>query len=64
LQLWAGEEFFGAIVVKPPLTRLEARDYRMTRSGVMFRRMLIWRIITAADVTAIGASAKMQPPPV
>ena len=24
--------------------------------------MLIWRIITAADVTAFGASAKMKPP--
>jgi hypothetical protein len=28
----------------------------------MFRRMLIWRTITAADMTALGASAKMEPP--
>ena len=61
-QLRAGDEFFSTIVVKPPLARLEARDYRMTRSGVMFRCMLVWRTITAADVPAFGASAKMQPP--
>ena len=62
VKLRAGEELFCTVVVKPPLARLEARDYRVTRSGVMFRCMLIWRIITAADVTAFGASAKMQPP--
>ncbi len=38
----AGEELLCTIVVKPPLARLEARDYRVTRSGVMFRCMLIW----------------------
>src|ERR1700683_4115949 len=62
LKLRAGEEFLGTIVVKPPLAWLEARDYRVTRSGVMFRCMLIGRGITAADVTTFGASAKMQPP--
>jgi hypothetical protein len=36
----AGEEFFSTIVVKPVLARLEARDDRVTRSGV-FRCMLI-----------------------
>src|SRR3984885_15771759 len=61
LKLRAGEEFLGTIVVKPPLAWLEARDYRVTRSGVMFRCMLIGRGITAADVTTFGASAKMQP---
>ena len=40
VKLRAGEEFFCTIVVKPPLARLEARDYRVTRSGVMFRCML------------------------
>ena len=30
------------VVVDGHLARLEARDYRMTRSGVMFRCMLIW----------------------
>lgn len=42
MKIRAGEEFFSTIIVKPPLARLEARDYRVTRSGVMFRRMLIW----------------------
>ena len=62
LKCRAGEEFFGTIIVKPPLVRLETRDDRMTRSGAMFRCMLIWRRVTIADVTAFGASAKMQPP--
>ena len=44
------------------LAWLEARDYRMTRSGVVFRCMLTWGTIAAADVTAFGASAKMKPP--
>ena len=56
------EEFFSAVVVKPILPRLEARNDRVPRFGVMLRCMLIWRIVTAADVTAFGASAKMQPP--
>ena len=34
VKLRAGEEFFCTIVVKPLLARLEARDYRVTRSGV------------------------------
>ena len=58
----AGEDFFSPIVVKPVLPGLEARNDRVTRSGVMFRCMLIWRTVTAADVTAFSASAKMQPP--
>jgi hypothetical protein len=44
------------------LAWLEARDYRVTRGGVVFRCMLTWGAITAADVTAFGASAKMKPP--
>jgi hypothetical protein len=42
VKLRAGEEFLCTIVVKPPLARLEARDYRVTRSGEMFRCMLTW----------------------
>ena len=56
------EGFFRAVVVKPVLARLEAGDDRVARSGVVFRRMLIWRTITAANVTTLGASAKMEPP--
>jgi hypothetical protein len=33
LKLRAGEGFSGAVVVEPPLAWLEARDYRVTRSG-------------------------------
>ena len=42
MELRTGDEFFRTVVVKPPLARLEARDYRVTRSGVVFRRMLPW----------------------
>jgi hypothetical protein len=62
VKLRAVEELLRTIVVKPPLARLEARDDRVTGGGAMFRRMLTWRTITAADVTAFGASAKMKPP--
>jgi len=41
-KLRAGEEFLCTIVVKPSLAVLETRDDRVTRSGVMFRRMLTW----------------------
>jgi hypothetical protein len=61
-KLRAGEGFFSAIVVKPMLVRLEALNYRVTRSGIVFRCMLIWGTIAAADVTALRASAKMEPP--
>ena len=62
VKLRAGDEFFRAIVVKPVLARLEARDDRVARGRVMFRCVLTWRTIAAADVTAFSASAKMQPP--
>lgn len=42
VKLQAGDELLRSIVVKPMLARLEARDYRVTRSGVMLRCMLIW----------------------
>jgi len=56
------EGLFCTIVVKPVFARLEARDDRVTRGDVVFRGMLIWRAVTAADVTTFGASAKMEPP--
>ena len=42
VKLRAGEELLCTIVVKPPLARLETRDYRVTFSDVMFRCMLMW----------------------
>src|ERR1700735_611437 len=62
VQFRASEKILSTIVVKPFLARLEACDYRVTRSGIVFRCMLIWRSIAAADVPAFSASAKMQPP--
>jgi hypothetical protein len=61
-KLRAGEGFLSTVVVKPMLARLEARDYRVTCGGVVFRCVLTWGTIAAADVTAFGTSAKMQPP--
>src|SRR5580698_1603154 len=60
--LWAGEELPGTIIVKPSLARLETHDYRVPGSGVMFRCVLARRCVTAADMAAFDASAKMQPP--
>jgi hypothetical protein len=48
-----------AVVVEPPFSRLETCNNWMSRGRVMFRSVLIRRTI---DVTALGASAKMQPP--
>lgn len=61
-KLRAGEGFLSAVVVKPMLAWLEARDYWVTCGSVVLRCMLTWGTIAAADVTAFGASAKMQPP--
>ena len=62
VKLRAGEGLSGTIVVKPVLARLEACDDRVARGRVMLRCMLTWRTITAADMTAFGASAKVKPP--
>jgi hypothetical protein len=61
-KLRAGEGFLSTVVVEPMLAWLEARDDRVTRGGVVFRCMLTWGTIAAADVTALRASAKMKPP--
>ena len=63
LELRTGKSLSGAIVVKPSFARLEARDDRVTGRRVVFRCMLVWRSVAAADVTAFGTSAKMKPPP-
>jgi hypothetical protein len=61
-KLGAGEGFFCTVVVKPMLARLEALDDRVPRGGEMFRGMLTWRAVAAADVTALRTPAKMKPP--
>ena len=60
--LRTGEGFFSTVVVKPMLARLEALDDRVPRGGEVFRCMLTWRAVAAADVTALRAPAKMKPP--
>ena len=60
-KLRTGEGFFGTVVVKPMLAWLEARDYRVPRRGVVFRCMLIWRTVAAADVTAFGELRQLEP---
>src|SRR4051794_20602004 len=61
LKIRARETLSRAIIVKPSFARLEAHD-RMARRRVVFRCVLVWRSITAADVSAFGTSAKMKPP--
>jgi hypothetical protein len=47
MRVWSGKlradkGLVNTVVVKPPFARLVARDYRVTRSGVVFRCVLIW----------------------
>jgi hypothetical protein len=58
-QLRTLKGFLRPVVVKPVLAWFEAIDDRVARGGVVLRRMLAWRSIATADVTAFGASAQM-----
>ena len=60
---WTREEFIRTVVVKPALTWLEACDDRVMARGVVLRGVLVRRTIAAANMTTLGASAKMEPPP-
>jgi hypothetical protein len=62
VQRRAVEILLRTIIVEPALAPLEAGDDRVTRCGVVFAGMLIGRVITAADMAALCAAAKMQPP--
>jgi hypothetical protein len=53
-----------SVIVEPVLAGLEAIDDGVAGCRVMLRRMLAWRAIAAANVTAFSASAQMQPPAV
>ena len=61
-KLRACEHLFCTIVVEPVFTRLKAHDDRVAGGGVVLRGVLVWRSVAAADVAALCASAKMQPP--
>ena len=43
---------------------LKASDNRVTSSRIVFRGMLIGRVVAATYVTTLSASPKMQPPSV
>jgi hypothetical protein len=43
---------------------LKASDNRMTSSRIVFRGMLIGRVVAATYVTTLSASPKVQPPSV
>jgi hypothetical protein len=64
VELRALKSFSRSVIVEPVLARFEAADNRVPCGGVVLRCMLAWRSIAAADVTALGASAEMQPPSV
>ena len=51
--------FSRSVIVEPVFAGFEAIDDRVARGRVVLRRMLAWRSIAAADVTAFGASAQM-----
>ena len=62
-QLDTGDRRFFLVVVKPILTRLEAGNDRMAARSGMLRGVLRRRAVTTADVTALRAAPKVQPPP-
>ena len=57
-------EFFRRVIVEPVFSRLPARDDRVSRRVEIRRRMLLRRVIAASDVSALRASAYMEPPAV
>lgn len=63
-QARTSHEILAYVAIEPVLTRLEARDDRMTRRAVVRRRVFTQRLIAAADVPAFRASAQMKPPAV
>jgi hypothetical protein len=59
---WAGQVLLLPVVPEPILARLVAADDRVA-SGLGVRgRVLVGRVVTAPDVAAPGAPAKVQPP--
>lgn len=51
-----------AVVVEPVLIRLEAADEWVVLLGRVLAGVLRWRLIAAADVPALDASAQVEPP--
>src|SRR5260370_29022394 len=66
--LWWGQggsalvHLLGLIVPEPLFTGLEAPDQPVPGRVGMRGGMLRWRIVTAADMPALGAPAQVKPP--
>lgn len=58
----AGHVVIAPVVVEPVLARFEAGDHRVSRFPGVGRSVLSRRIVTAADVAALGATAQVEPP--
>ena len=56
-EMRAGDEVFGAVVVKPIFARLKAGNNRMVRVAGMRRCVLRRGIIATSNMTALGAAA-------
>jgi hypothetical protein len=61
-QLGAAHHVLLLVVIKPVLTGLEAGDDVMPRRRRVFRRVLIGRAVTTADVSTLRTPAEMKPP--
>ena len=61
-QLGSRKKISLPVVVEPVFTVLETIDNGMAGSRVVLRGMLVRRTVAAADMTAFGAAAKVQPP--
>ena len=56
------ERLFRAVIPKPVLSGLEARDDEVAGLSEVRSRVLVRRRIAAADVTALGAAPQVEPP--
>jgi hypothetical protein len=63
-QSWPRKEFCGAVIIEPAFTFLEACNNRVAGILIVLRGMLVRRVIAAANVSAFGAPAEVQPPAV
>jgi hypothetical protein len=56
------EIFLGRVIPEPVLAGLVAPDDRMSRIVGVMARVLRWRRVATADVTARSAAAQVEPP--
>jgi hypothetical protein len=63
-KLWPTDHLLSLIVPEPGFAGLEACRDRVSSCVKVLRRMLAGRAVTTADVSALGAAAQVQPPPI